>query len=369
MNKLISKLSFLFAPILILVVGLNYFADPGGKYNNSDFSKFMTKTIIQNKQYIVFNEKFDNFLDERYLLHQIKIQNQKPKLAVLGSSRILPLSYEMVQEYDFVNFGLRGSKLGDIIAAYQLLFDKNILPPKLIIGMGPEQLMNTTWPIKYDLYPAYEKFLNRTIEGDKSKYVHEDRLFFIKNQFNYYAELFSPKYFQQSIKFLLVNNTKKDKFRIFPHDSSQSRSTNRYTPLQEQINKVRSYAREGPEADFFKKYRDVNPPSAFLFEKLIEDIRKNNIELTIFVTPFNPYFYDEMIRIEGQSNSLTNTDRYLKSLSNKMGEGFYVIGDTNPHVLGINEDQAFLYYFDHVHLSTDGLKALISNNNLFNEKR
>lgn len=362
-------------PIALVLVTVNYKVDPGGKYSKANFYKTVTEQLAKGKN-IVITEKFHNYLGPKLIMNLLQNQKKANEITLIGSSRIMPVSAEMVHEENFMNYGVHGAHLGDLIGMYELLRQKDILPKKLIIDLSPLIFMYDHNP-KPAFKEAFEAFISRTSGKAKADLKKESFLELAKDKFDYYSELLSPRYFQQSIKFLGKDDSdKKDVHSKFKFAQGKEKNdpkvisydNSRFKEIRNNIDPATKIfnAKSKITKEIFGTTLDVNKTTSQIFIQWLNDMNKTDMEIVFLVLPFDPYFYDEEIKTFGKQNVLFKTDNYLSAVNKKFKNRYKIIGTTNPKSWGINYEDTGSYYYDYAHLTSYGTARLLSRVAYFN---
>ena len=188
MNKFTVKLILFTVSILLIVTSVNYFGDAGDIFHEGKVAQ-IAKYLVEG--YNVAN--VDN-IDERDLQRNIiKLSKINPSVIVLGSSRIMLIHSDYFKTNSFMNHGVSGASIEDMIGIYQLYKMKGTLPKKISIGVDPWIFNKNKGQDRWKTLAAeYESFFSSETN--------------IKNSFtsfDKYYQLFSPSYFQSSIKILI----------------------------------------------------------------------------------------------------------------------------------------------------------------------
>lgn len=344
MKQFIKNSILIILPILTILLATNYFGDAARLFN-SDYEKEMAKIILSGK-YVTNVENYDERLFQKELIYNDKV---KPNFVVIGSSRTLHINSDICSSNSFLNNSVSGASLEDIISIYQLYKVNNKLPQKLIIGIDPWLFNNSSngerWKTIGDYY---YQFINRDVE---------------KNKFYYkYKELFSLSYFQSSLKLIpsvimgksdpVSTKNKYNSLGTKLTDGSLIYGNEYRTASQKKIDeKIFSYitrkeiyGMEGFNVISDKKWKD--------FELLMTDIKKNNIEVTFFMSPYAPIVYE---RIKKDYPVVLKVEQKINNFSSLNKIKIY--GSFNPSYC--NLDKTFFY--DAMHLKENGIQRIYNN--------
>ncbi len=121
LKQLIIKSALFAISILLMVSSVNYFGDAGGIFNEGKIAKIAA--------YLVEGYNVTNVgnIDERDLQRRIiQLSKITPSTIVLGSSRIMMIKSEYFNTTSFMNHGMSGTSLEDMIAIYQLYYQQQL---------------------------------------------------------------------------------------------------------------------------------------------------------------------------------------------------------------------------------------------------
>jgi hypothetical protein len=343
MKKFLFKAILLFCPVLMFLIYTNYFGDAARLFNN-DYEKKMVD-IIKKGNYVTNVENYDERLFQREIIKQSFFH---PDIAIFGSSRTMLINSNLFPDSSLFNNSVSGASMEDIIGIYQIFKVNNKLPKKIIVGIDPwmfnEVKEKGRWVTIGDYY---YQFIGKKNEGNDVNYK--------------YKELISLSYFQNSLKLLpsLIVGKSEPYGTLNKYNETGTRLTdgsrvygNTYrTASQREIDeKVQSYISK-KEIYGLKGLTSVSKKRWDEFELLIADIQNNNIELIIFLSPYAPLAYQNII---DRYPIVSVIEQNLKSFSAK--KNIKVIGSFNP--LNVGLDKTFFY--DGMHVKEDGVIKLFN---------
>ena len=285
MKQLLSKLTFLAIPILILIILINYFGDAANLFNR-DFEKKIAEILIQGKN--VTN--ISNY-DERLLQEEIILSSKiKPDVVIIGSSRAMLIGKDYFPGLKTMNNSVSAASLEDLIAIYELYKTSQKIPKKIVIGIDP-------WTFQLDdnrtRWKSIGKYYYRFKNNDEMESESQLAL----------DQLISLSYFQNSLPILY--NKIVGKYNPVPtHTSKNSTLTKladgsityglekRHITSEKVIESAKVWISNG----MIKRYKDFKTlqPKWNEFLALIADMKKNNIEIVFVLSPFHPMVYKEM---------------------------------------------------------------------------
>ncbi len=348
LKQLIVKSALFAASILFMVSSVNYFGDAGGIFNEGKTAKIAAYLV---KGYNVTN--VDN-TDERDLQRKI-IQLNKviPSTIVLGSSRIMMIKSEYFNTTSFMNHGVSGASLEDMIAIYQLYKMKDALPQKMVIGIDPwifnRHNGQTRWK---GVATEYESFFSSENNAGKPN------IFFDK-----FYQLLSPSYFQSSSRMLLKHIFNKGQTLPLPtklkvNDSGTKLSDGsisydskyRNVTIQDIDNKAKDYI--AGDIYSLEKYSTFDKEYIYLFSKFVDEILSNNIKLEFVLMPYHPLVYD-FFNSNNKYQIVLDFEKYLKNFA--INKKIPLTGSFNPYAFNLNSS----HFYDGMHLNERGVEIVL----------
>lgn len=343
MKKLIKKTIILTFPIILVVVIINYIGDAARLFDQ-DFEKKMVEIII-NGQNVTNAINYNERLFQKEIISDYRIN---PDIVVIGSSKTMLISSEQFPNSKFFNNSVSGASIEDIVSIYQIYKDYNKLPKKIIIGIDPwtfnEKNEQTRWK---SLEAFYYRFKN-------SKRDSEPTMLHFK-----YKELISFSYFQSSIKNLpkvirgdskpKATNRKNNKLSTKLIDGSKVYGeADREASISEINRKIASYLKIKMYS--IENFESISTKAWDDFEKLIYDMKRNNVVIEIFLSPYAPIVYD---RIKNDYPMVLKTEEMIKNFSMKNDIKLY--GSFDPTLLGMDET----FFYDGTHCKESGIKKIL----------
>ncbi len=330
-------------PILLLIVSTNYYFDPAYIFHH-DIEDKMIK-IILNGQNVTNCTDFD----ERSLVSKIpKAIDKAPNILVLGSSRINYIRQEYFNNKTLINANVSSASLMDIVINYQFFKHYNRLPDeKIIIGIDPWFFNNNNPEYRWKRYKSvFQDFIDGEI-GLTYKLQ--------ENPISYYFQLASLSYFQSSLKSaqrnvieLIPTDLKYNKGMTVMSDFSKVGSKlSRDATLDEVREKANNYfSMHGVRINTFN---EISIELTNLFENLINDIIKNNIDVELLIIPYHPKVYEI---VESDFPNIIKTENILNDLANK--HKVSIFGSFNPSEIEFDETD----FLDGLHCTENAIKKL-----------
>jgi hypothetical protein len=341
MKQFIKNIILITLPILTILLATNYFGDAARLFN-SDYEKEMAKIILSGK-YVTNVENYDERLFQKELIYSDKI---KPNFVIIGSSRTMHINSDICSSSSFLNNSVSGASLEDIISIYQLYKVNNKLPQKVIIGIDPWLFNNNSERKRWETIGEYYfQFINRDTEKN--------------NFYSKYKELFSLSYFQSSLKLIPSvimgksdPESTKNKYNslgtkltdgslIYGHEYRTASQKKVDEKINSYIIRKDIYGLEGFNVISDKKWKE--------FELLITDIKKNNIEVSFFISPYAPVVYE---RIKKDYPIVLKVEQKINNFSSLNKIKIY--GSFNPSHCHLDKT----FFYDAMHLKESGIRRI-----------
>lgn len=345
MKKFIYKITVVTFPILILLLLVNYFGDAARLFDN-DYEKQIAN-IVASSKYVTNIENYDERLFQRELISNKNIQ---PNLLIIGSSRTMLINADLFPRAVFFNNSVSGASIEDIVSIYQLYKINNKLPRKIIIGIDPWTFNENNGQKRWQSISTYYYSFHNTINQENTAYFK-------------YKELFSFSYFQSSLKMIprfIEGNTKPqptlEKYNLLGTKLTDGSlvygEQYRSASLKEIENKIKSYITG--EIYSIENFNAISDRIWNEFEKLITDMKKNNIEIEFFLAPYAPLVYN---KIQKEYPLVLKTEEIIQDFA--FSNNIKLYGSFNPAKLGMDET----YFYDGMHCKEIGIEKIIKMKN------
>jgi len=341
MKKFISKTILFASPILIFLITVNYFGDAARLFDN-DYEIKMAD-IISNNKYVTNIVNFDERLLQKELISNKSIL---PDIVVIGSSRSMLINSDYFPDVSFFNNSVSGASIEDIASIYQLYKDYHKLPKKIIIGIDPWTFNDNNGQKRWQSISYYFYRFQNIINRDNFKTFK-------------YKELFSLSYFQSSIKFLprLIHQNIDPQPTTVKYNITATRLTDgslvyekSYREVSENgiKNRIKSYLTD--KIYSIENFNTISSKIWIVFDKLIDDMRENNIEIELFLAPYAPLVYR---KIEAKYPMVLKTEEVIRDFAKINKIKLY--GSFNPFKLGMDES----YFYDGMHCKETGINIIM----------
>ncbi len=340
MKKFIFKTIIISTIISSFMIFINFLGDAGNLFSKSyemeivEMLGFNNVTNISNYDERAFQRDFINSLET------------KPDIIAIGSSRVMSIDSDYFNDQIFINNGVSGATIEDIIAIYQMYKSKDILPKEIIFGVDP-------WI--FNINNGQNRWLS--IEKEYNEYYNIKET---KTDLGFkilkYSQLFSPSYLQASINVLLsekklTTTTKKyNKGRTKLKDGSLVEAQDlREITINQLDYEVQNYIQNKQYS--IEEFYSISPKKYLEFQNLCLDILENDIELSFFLSPYHPLVYK---KIKQDYDIVLDVEKEIIEFA--INHNINIIGSYSPHKVGVDEKD----FFDGLHLQKISTKKIFS---------
>ena len=344
MKLFIKKSIFFIVSLVILIVSFNIIVDPANIFFGIEqkIAKYLTEG---------YNVTGNYNINERSLQKQL-IQKLKtsPSTVILGSSRIMQVGKHFYGD-DTINNGVSGASLEDLIAIYQMYFQRGYLAKKIVIGIDPWIFNENSSQDRWE-----------TLRSEYYSFFDEEIPFFRMPSITNYAQLLSLSYFQESFKmFPQILKTKKIEIKPTTNDVNETFTrladgTITYDLKYREVTnqEVENKARNEISGDLYslEKYNRLSEKALSEFDRFIETIKNKNISIEFILMPYHPLVYD-YIKSNQKYNIVMDVEAYIRKYS--IENDIPIIGSYDPEVLRLESSD----FYDGMHLTPEGINKVI----------
>ena len=351
MRNFICKVAMLGAPVLVMLVSVNYFGD-AAKLFDSNYERKLAEIIISGQ----FATNIHNYDERLFQKELISNGNIHPHTIILGSSRTMLISSDLLpDDVSVFNNSVSGASLEDIISIYQLYKDNKKIPRKIIIGIDPwtfnENNNQNRWQSIAVYYHRFHS--SKTHEVDpQSDY----------GTLSKYRELFSMSYFQASIKSFSQPTIESSQPQptIEKYNISNTILTDgslvynldfRNASKGEVENSVNSYLAGNIYS--IEGFSDISERIWNEFNDLITDMKINDVEIEFFLSPYHPKVYE---KVKDFYPMVLETEEIILEFARSNNIRLY--GSFDPSELDMDEN----YFYDGMHCKKNGVENILRMN-------
>ncbi|MEG3029559.1 MAG: hypothetical protein RR827_04095 [Oscillospiraceae bacterium] len=334
----------------------SYKIDPSGLFWGEGFERTASEYMLQEK-YILGYERLDG-----RKLNEVYAKNvpEAPEVLINGSSRSMTISKNIAPNKSFYNCANTGGDRYDFFNGYYVFAKEGKEPTTIILSIDPWLFNSSHEAIdKRSNKELYYEFMNKELGFTQYKYTPTD-------QREKYMALFSPSYFQASVRYYRRDTSQELKPEPVVGDPHCQTSVVK-CPDGSIIYDVSFMSRTKDEIDN-DLVATANPNQALLrmidfyeldpvfkdqFIAFIEYLQKKNIEVVLFLPPYHQYFYDFADAHRDLYQSFFDVEDFCTDTAKKYNLKIY--GSFNPAKLGMEYED----FLDSFHMRpTSAIKAL-----------
>lgn len=332
---------------LSIVAGVCYTVDPANIFHSDSYIEGVGNILLQGKN-VANVTNYDERLLQKYL-----IENRKNSVdvLVLGSSRSMMISKDLFPGKSFINHSVSGATLEDDVALLFALKEQQNLPKIVVLGLDP-WLFN-----KYNglnrwksLENEYRKAL-RILGLDNS--MVRNIIFEWGYKVEKYKQLIALAYLKESLRCMRTDKVEREKnyfvtsevklpeMILFP-DGTRCYAENFRELEQEKIDK-KAIAYVAKTVYALEKYDELDSDLIELFNKIVNYLIDNNVEVVFWLPPYHPIAYDG-IQNKVEYKSVLWAEQYFRDFAKV--KNIRIVGAYNPAVCGLSNKD----FYDGMHM-------------------
>ena len=349
MSKLITRLLCLL-PVVILVVTLNYTQDPARLFNTV-IEHQISDAMRDGSNFELYPSNYNERMVQRLF---IQSNESDVDIVTIGSSRAMQVDSALFQNQTFQNHSVSGATIEDIVAIFYMYLEQDNLPDHIILGLDPWMLNANNGQTRWTtLDTEYRGFLNIINLGGDTFSTQNQLLTAIDTR---YFELFSPTYFQASLRHLLNNLVNPEEFAPVARRTTATISNNtiRLTDgaisypaiirdrTSEQVAEIAAQYTQDTPVYSLGNFVEIDPELSHIMESFINYLLLNNIEITILLSPYHPVTYDRLIN-QTEYRIIEDVENYYRQFA--ITHNIRLIGSFDPMIAGCDENE----FYDAMH--------------------
>ncbi|HTC00352.1 MAG TPA: hypothetical protein VK705_06685 [Ferruginibacter sp.] len=348
MKKFIQKVFLLSTLLATILIGVNYFGDVALLFH-SDHIKMMSQILKSGKN--VTN--IANYNERLFQKEVVKNFKTSPDILIIGSSRTMLINSDCFKNKSIFNCSVSGASIEDLVSIYQLYKSNHIIPKTILLGIDP-WIFNKNNDLQrwQSLKSEYYNFLNENKISEVIPVTVDIK----------YFQLLSPSYFQRCLKNIpaVIKDSRN------PMSTSVKYNLTETKLIDGSITYPKDF-REAPPAkvdqiaeDYVKgsvysieQFDSLSPKSILLFNLLIRDFKKHNVNIVFFLPPYHPIVYNV---VERKYPMVIKTESYILKYA-KMNS-IKIYGSYNPRKVGLSGAD----FYDGMHCKEKGIKIILNRN-------
>jgi len=349
----------LFAPLALLVVGVNYAVDPGNAFGSEQRERRLATRLLAGRD-----------VPASFALDELRLQRdlaegrrEAPEILVLGSSRAMMVGSAAFPGRAVVNASVSSASLEDAIALFELYEEHGLRPRTLLLGIDPWALNGSTRNPSSSLDPELQAGLRRLGRAAPAAYGALPALG--GGRLARWLRLLSPSYFQASLAVWLrggrpergdparepapARGAAEDPAVLHPDGSRTWAPRLDDTPVEA----ARAYAAtQGASGLSFLKI-PPDPDRVALLGAFVDHVGTLGVRVVIWLAPYHPAAYANLVAGH-RAAAVMEGERAVRALAQP--RHLVVLGSYDPAASGAREEDIA----DHHHLRWRQGNALIA---------
>jgi hypothetical protein len=373
MKIFFKKLFYFITPIILMLVCVNYFVDPGSLFYRVPYEKDIVKIFCSGKN-VANLVDYDEGLFQKLYVQQMK---KKKDIVVLGSSRVFGVNINL-PNYSFFNSGMSGSLVKDYMAVYWLYYAKKIEPKIIIIGLDP-WILNKKAKRARSIETEAEKMWFLLEKKSKKDYINLYFNLYIY-KLNTYLQLFSLSYFQGSF-YKIQKDAEKNKssyltcFKEYIKNKITAKidyypTLNEYedvgvklkngvyhydkkirTRLIQEVNKEAvKYVTRG-SVYYLDSFTNIDSFLSKQLNDFFDFVKSRGVKIIIYLPPYHPVTYNLLMH-KPQYYIVDSVENYFRKIAKE--KDISVIGSYNPVSIGFKDAD----FYDGMHAREEAVNKL-----------
>lgn len=353
--KRIAKAAACFLPLLLLMMGINWYADPGNVIRE-DYEQKVAQIMAHGENAANLSNMDDRALMRCYL----PMRTQPIDTLVLGSSHSMQLSADVTGDPNTFCGGMTGADMRDCISLYELVRAQGFSPKRVVVVLD-------SWFISEGVQEpramteGYISFCKQ--QGFTPIQTDNNRLW--EQKMEKKLQIFSVPYFQSSLNYLMSGQiAMRDPVATtqFFAESNMRRADGSYaygayyrTPgsgyLQQNLQDVKQLMPE-----FARNFDGVSEELVEQLKAFLCQMKQDGCEVALMLTPFHPEFYEVMTRENSGYEGVLQTEQVFREIARE--EELRMIGSYDPAACGLTESD----FYDSMHCTAEAMHTLYPDN-------
>ncbi len=328
-------------PLIVILVGTNVYEDPANIFH--DESKAIAEAVASgNAAYSASG----NGNEREVKRNLIMVMPDETDCIAVGPSLVMCVNKDIVGTDSFINLGVSGSDIYDILAQFGLMDIYGKTTKKVIFCVDSYFFDEFFYAAENDMNRAlisYTEYMLDLMNNKDPKPVIAENAGSLKTKIE---QAFSVTYFQAARDQIILNNkflmtdsrwgiVKEGFDGSKPYYGVDGSWTYAAGYQAHDVNWVLDQSINYNIEIQFAKDRHINKYSMVVFEQLINYLLDQGIEVELFLCPLAPTLWD---RLEAESEHyfiLDEISAYAKEISEKYN--LKMIGSYNPYELGMQD--------------------------------
>ena len=346
MKKLLGAV-LVFLPFILLIVGVNYYADPANILQQG-YEEKVAEILVSGQ-----NASNIRNMDDRALIREYaETTNLQIDTLLLGSSHSMQITKEITKDPNTFGAGVTGSDLRDCISIWRLMLKNGQNPKRVVLTIDPWMLAEGCLD-KRAMTDGYFEFCKehgtKPLASSKNWQAGLEKI----------GQAFSLSYFQSSVDYLkkgLHKTREPIATQEFYTQTDMRRADGSYgysaeirnvTP-ENMYDRVKNYILFKPE--LMTRFDGISPVLTQQLELFLQEMQQAGVEVSLFLSPFNNAYYDHIKQQTDNYQQMLAVEPLVREMAKKMG--IRVIGSYDPYACGLTQ----MDFYDGLHCSSEAVQ-------------
>lgn len=347
MKKLLIRIILFISPLLLVMTLLNIFYDPANIFSGGKYEKGVSDILLAGKNVANISNYDERLVQKFYFKDLVEAKD----VIVLGSSRAMQIDGRFVKKTSFYNAGVSGATIEDIVSITQLMAMNEVLPKKVIIGVDPWFFNVNNGQSRWEtLKSEYNSFFNINVNN------------VLGINYTKHLNLISLSYYQYSLLSYIKGIRKSEYYTTDKNDLDvdvkKSNGTRLYkisyrnASIDDIVLDCNYYINNGLYG--LKRFSAISKEYTDKFESLIMFYLNRDIEVVLFLAPYNPIVYN-YIESEPKYSNVIKVEEYLKRFAGV--NSIDILGSYNPNIYKFEP----ISFHDSMHPKTNTVEMIFND--------
>jgi len=349
--RFLTAFTLVVATSLSAVAGVNYYVDPANLFGDRTYEAGVAALLAQGKGVANVTD-YDERLVQKFFAERLTARRD---VLVLGSSRAMNLVPEYFGSTSFFNASVSGASLEDLSAILQIYRERGLLPRRLVLGVDPWMFNRNSGQTRWkSLEAEYARAVSRGRGDDSAVFdgVGASRA----------AQLISYAYFRASLQ----APDRRDR-NFFATDAAEldvnirradGTITYRRELAHRGIDEARAWVlKQASQTPVYSlgQFRELDAEDRRQFASLLERLRREGVEVSLFLAPYHPAMYEVLSRADGPYAMVAQAERYVRDVAR--ARNLPLFGSYDPAATGCSAAE----FYDEMHPKPSCLDRIVKS--------
>ena len=349
MEQKIFLISFIGIVFIFLCVALSiaFIGNPGGVYWTDPMMDEAVYALLSGHE-IIHPQNYDQRLFQKNIIQR---DNVTRDIIVLGSSRASRVNQTMItsdMNKTFLNHGVGGAGLQDVLAILGMYTEKGYFPEVIVFCLDPWMLQKwnafgSQWLESREYYFQFLNYVSSSQEYNQNSRYWSMKMGYIK--LKRYLSALSYPLLNESVR--NIRDPNKGSWRVLPSSESPppkfpDRNVDEVDRLtREDITSYRWY------------FGEVDPSLKYQFESTMTYLQSEGITVIFVLPPFHPIVYDALSHDPQYYAKALETEEFFKHYA--ASHDIPIYGSYDPKPYGLTSK----HFFDGVHPRPEAMAIIL----------